>query len=283
MLWWDLSVYVGNFPVARIPLFFFCLFCGNSSNAHSKKLVWMLCPQPPPDAPFRPLHSTKKPSRMRCGAPPLTNRIWRDRRVVESCDETSWEKKQSKQRIYWHKVHLFKLFSPFKCFAPSGKCLSKCTRWNLRRQMYHKRFKGRHKTKLGFNRCLPGGTEKTTKALQRQHLGGARAKNTAQLQNSCANQEACMYISAHRIKTNRAPNNCHRWTQSNFSLTWAQCSHTCWCKHGMPTSPKSPLTSQQLTSFSTAFTNYAQCNGFRQDPHVSAGQALQGEDMKLST
>lgn len=72
--------------------YFFCLFCGYSSNAHSKKLVWMLCPQPPPDAPFRPLHSTKKPSRMRCGAPPLTNRTWHDRRVVESCDETSWEK-----------------------------------------------------------------------------------------------------------------------------------------------------------------------------------------------
>lgn len=259
---------------------YFFFFSSNSSNAHSKKLVRTLCPQPLPDVPCRHLHSTKKPSRMRCGASPLTNRIWH-RRVVESLDETSGEKSKVNRGFTGITFTSSNSSLPSSALLPSGKCLSKCTRWNLRRQMYHKRFKGRHKTKLGFNRCLPGGTEKTTKALQRQHLGGARAKNTAQLQNSCANQKACMYISAYRTKseqgTQQLPWLDTYWLQPQVSLVHPHLlmQRGNATKHNLPLNNSIP--SQQL---SPAMHNVVVS---RQDPHVSAGQALQGEDKKLST
>lgn len=42
-------------------------------------------------------------------------------------------KRQTKHQMYWCAVHLFKLFSSFKCFAPSGKYFSKSTCWNLKK------------------------------------------------------------------------------------------------------------------------------------------------------
>lgn len=153
-------------------------------------------------APSKPLCSLTKRQKMRCGPVPVSNSIWHDTYVMRQSGSSlsilpplcpwvaGWaaqlrvfkqsvptqlmhyarklwwnlrRKKQSKQQIYWCTVHLFKLFSSFKCFAPLWEILFQVYTLEFEKTNEFKCFKGRHKTRLGCNSSLPAGTANTTK------------------------------------------------------------------------------------------------------------------------
>ena len=84
-------------------------------------------------------------------------------RGIESCDETSGEKSKINSRFTCVQFTSLNCFPPSSALSPSGKCSSKSTCWNLKRQMDFKCFKGRCKTKLSCNSSLATGTANTTK------------------------------------------------------------------------------------------------------------------------
>lgn len=96
---------------------------------------------------------------------------------LQTCDETSGGKCKVNSRFTGVWFTSLNCFPPSRALPPSGKCISKSTCWNLKRQMNFKCFKGRHKTEFGCNSSLPTGTANTTgnrQYLQRLLFGKSK-------------------------------------------------------------------------------------------------------------